>query len=193
VTTPTLTKTPELPAEMSVDELVQLDAEAFVDYVHAALTSSDHFITLNQPPVAQRTVDALGDLIRDLQQAAVETRQELGEAGYRQWWAEFGGPLEGLLQRRLARSKGAARNAREVALKREIRHLEWVVRRYGDALGRLAEEIHHHRLAAVEAGFEPEPHDRNMWAALAALSVPLDGELVPLDEALGSGLIGGAP
>jgi hypothetical protein len=193
VTAPTLAKASELPAEMSVDELSRLDAEAFVDYVHAALTSSDHFIGLNQPPVAQRTVDALGDLIRDLQQTAVETRQELGEVGYRQWWAEFGGPLEGLLQRRLARSKGAARNAREVALKREIRHLEWVVRRYGDALGRLAEEIHHHRIAAVEAGFEPELHDRNMWAALAALSVPLDGELVPLDEALGSGLIGGAP
>lgn len=191
MTAPTLVEA-GLPAELPVDELAQLDAEAFVDYVHAALTSSDHFIALNQPVVAQRTVDALGELLRDLQQTAFENRQELGEVGYRQWWSEQGAPLEGLLQRRLARSKGAARHARENALKAEIRRLGWVVRCYGDTLGRLAEEIHHHRLSAVGAGFEPELHDRNLWATLAALAIPLDGELLPLDEALGRGLIGGA-
>lgn len=173
-----------LPEPLSEDELARLDDESFTDYVQGCLPSAGLFLTLHKPAVVDRAVTALGVLLDDFNQVVHENREEVGAGEFRRWWATVGGPLRDLLQRRIARAKGAARGARETELRR-------AARRHREVLGRLAEEIHVHRLAVLAAGVEPEAHDRAMWAALAALTIPVGGEDVRLDEALGRGLIGG--
>jgi hypothetical protein len=181
----------ELPEPLSVDELVRLDDEAFTDYVHDALPEPGMFITLHKPALASRMLTTLGVLIQDLHDTMRENRRDMPPAAYQAWCIDFAFPTERLLQGRIARAKGAVRAGRETLLKRQISEQKVAVRRLLDVVGRLAEEIHH-RLAVLAGGFEPEPYERAMWAALAALRVPVDGEDVSLDEALGRGLIGGA-
>lgn len=170
---------------LSADELVRLDDEAYADYVYDHLGGGSAWAGLLQPQTVERTRAALLELQADLEETVEEKRRELSATGFRRWLTGSAHAQRSLIGRRLSSVKGALRWAKD--------HEKDVERSaFRSAVGVLAAAVHVHRLAAVEAGFEAEPHDRALWSVLATLTVPVDGEDVQLDEALGRGLIGGA-
>jgi hypothetical protein len=182
--TATLTEPAADTGVLSVDELVSLDDEAFGDYVFDHLGTGPAWPALLQPQTVERTRVSLKELLADLDDTVAEKRRELSVAAFRDWQADEVHGKRSLIGRRLAAVKNAAKWAADQEKSLERRAFKGVV-------GRLAEAIHVHRLAAIEAGLEPEPNDRALWAVLSTLTVPVKGEDVQLDEALGRGLIGG--
>jgi hypothetical protein len=69
----------------------------------------------------------------------------------------------------------------------QAEHWELAQGRLGD-IGVLAAAIARHRMAVLGADFEPEPHDRELWATLAEVRVQCGSESYTLDEALGAGV-----
>jgi hypothetical protein len=164
-----------------VAALAELSNEAFADYVEERLDPAGpggDWEKLLAPELVDRTGQALADLRRDLDETCGEIRKEATRNQFAAWRRDVYRPTLDLL---------TLRRTSVVDRKRRY-HLERQERQKTEArtlVARLATGIQRHRLACVASGFDPEQHDRDLWALLSRLSIDCYGGSLTLDEAIG--------
>jgi hypothetical protein len=164
---------------LTVDELADLTDEDLATYVGENLDADDVWPALLDPAVIKRTKAALGVLRTLLDGQARHQSKTLRPAAYLDWWEAHGQPAARVVSRRRMQATKLLDGRHLAETEAQARHARCAVRE-------LALAVQRHRLATVSSGLDPEPHDRDLWTALATLTLPYQGDQVALDELLGA-------
>jgi hypothetical protein len=166
---------------LTVDELADLADEDLATYVGENLDADDVWPALLDPAVIKRTKAALGILRTLSDERARHQAKVLPPDDYLKWWHQHGQPAARVVSRRRMQATKLLDGRHLAETEAQARHARCAVRE-------LALAVQRHRLATVSSGLDPEPHDRDLWTALATLTLPYRGDQVVLDDLLGAGV-----